>query len=136
MTRIALRGLEYLQRQFIECGGLDPRVLDDLYEIVWHESLALDSSAIQINVTLPLEVRDQCEKINERRKKLDQRQSDIKSTIIKWANSESVNPSYAVFVGPSAVLFFDNEKEAVVAHLYMSDHILEFKKFRYGTLYP
>ena len=122
--------LEYYQRRFIDHIGLNARVIDDLFETIWHESLAPDSQSIRINVSLPIEVHKQCKKINERRRKPDQRKSDIEAAIVEWANGNGVYPSHAVFIGPSAVLFFNNENKAVVAHLFMSDQILEFKERR------
>ena len=130
IPRKAFWTLEHYHRRFIDHTGLNARVLDDLFRTIWHESLAPDSPAIRVNVTLPTEVHEQCKKISERRRKPYQRESDIEDTIIEWANGNNVHPSHAVFIGPSAVLFFDNESESVMAHLSMSDQILEFKERR------
>jgi hypothetical protein len=134
VPRIALRSVEYSHRRLIEYSGLNSRVLDDLFEIIWHENLSLDNSAIRINVILPVEIRNECKKIDERRRKPNQKQSDIEATISKWANDNNVHPSHAVFIGPSAVLFFDDKEKAAMAHLFISDNILEFKQARYHSL--
>src|SRR4051794_3468135 len=99
VPRIALRSVEYSHRRLIEYSGLNSRVLDDLFEIVWHENLSLDNSAIRINVILPVEIRNECKKIDERRRKPNQKQSDIEATISKWANDPQGSSRIPSFSG-------------------------------------
>jgi hypothetical protein len=84
-SRECVRDWEYRLRSFIEEDGLNPRAVDDLYEIVRHPNLKPDQTYIQINVMLPLEVQEQCNKIDRRRRNLDQKEADIEAAIIAWS---------------------------------------------------
>jgi|SRR4051794_15616758 hypothetical protein len=128
-SREYVREWECRLRSFIEDDGLNPRTVDDLYEIVQHPNLNPNQTYIRINVMLPLEVQEQCNKIDRRRKNLDQKEADIEAAIIAWSGANNANPLHAVFIGPSAVLFFGDKKDASIAHLFMSEFISDFKEF-------
>ena len=124
-----VRILDYRLRLSVFYDGLNPRVVDDLYETIWHPNLVSDRACIRINLILPLEVQDRCNKIDRRRKNSGQKEADIEAAIIAWAGYNNAKPLHAVFIGPSAVLFFDSKEQAAIAHLFMSDFICDFKEF-------
>src|SRR4051794_5715590 len=80
-----VRSLDYRLRSSVFYDDLNPRVVDDLYETIWHPNLASDRACIRINLILPLEVQDRCNKIDRRRKNSDQKEVDIETAIIAWA---------------------------------------------------
>jgi hypothetical protein len=126
-----IQRMEHDLRSLIEHDGLNPGAVDDLYKIVWHPNLKSDQTYIRINVMLPLEVQEQCNKVGRSRKKWDHKEADIEAAIIAWSGANNASPLHAVFVGPSAVLFFGSKEDASIAQLFMSEFINDFKE-----LYP
>ena len=104
----------------------NPNAIDDLFKSVWHPYLRFDGKYDRMVVVPPPEILERCYKIGRSRKRSGQKEDEIEAVITEWCGDHYVRPTKVVFTNKAAVLFFDNDSEAVFARCALLEFTRDF----------
>jgi hypothetical protein len=65
-------------------------------------------------------VWEKCDKIARKRTNSRQNELDIEATIMEWCAENNVRPRHAVYTNRPVVLFFDDDRELIMAKMVLS----------------